>query len=52
MKILESFVEKGFKFYLLKVIRTFLNENFILQFIKEQPDNKLSKKIKMKDLDI
>ena len=52
MKILDPFVEKAFKFYLLKVIRTFLNESFILQFTKEQPDNKLSKKIKIKDQDI
>lgn len=35
--ILNEGLLSGFRFYLLKVSKTFLNEKFIQQFLKEQP---------------
>ena len=35
--ILNEGLLSGFRFYLLKVTKTFLNEKFIQQFLKEQP---------------
>lgn len=46
--ILNEGLLSGFRFYLLKVSKTFLNEKFIQQFLKEQPESKLSKTIKNK----
>ena len=34
LKILEDHIETAFKFYMLKMIRTFLNQKFILQYLK------------------
>lgn len=49
LNILEEVLLSAFRFYLLKVIKGFLNEKFIVQFLKEQPESKVSKEIHNKN---
>lgn len=48
-KILSEPILYAFKFYLQKVIKTFFNQNFMIDFVKEQPDNKLTREILIKN---
>ena len=46
MNILDEALKSGLQFYLMKIMRIFLNEKFMSQFVKEQPESKLAKEIK------
>lgn len=46
MNILDEALKSGLHFYLMKIMRIFLNEKFMSQFVKEQPESKLAKEIK------
>lgn len=46
MNILDEVLKVALQFYLIKIMRIFLNEKFMSQFVKEQPESKLAKEIK------
>ena len=46
MSILEDTLEMALGFYLIKIMRIFLNDKLVSQLMKEQPESKLAKEIK------
>lgn len=44
-RILDPYLIRALRFYLIKVMRIFLNQPHIVSFIKDQPKNEIARKV-------